>query len=133
MYDREDATWAYNYVRAAQVSGTRGKFQEIGTLQIWTNVVTHRYVLIGDTDIQLQLPFVLRADVQPSTEGGDGHCPAVRQDGKAVGEASVHPLLWRETPVHPSAASSTHLGVNKMSTDSQEDSPSNTIHAWMCS
>lgn len=86
------------------------------------NAITHRYVLIGDTDVQVQLPCVLRGDVQPPAEGGDGHGPATRQDGKAVGEASVHPLLRRETPVRLSATSTPRLRVDETSTDSQQDS-----------
>lgn len=32
------------------------------------NVITHQYVLVGDADIETQLPFVLCGDVQSPAE-----------------------------------------------------------------
>ena len=62
------------------------------------NIRTHQYFLVGDANVEMQPPFILRADVQSPTERGDGHSAADGQDWQAVGEASVHPPLRREWP-----------------------------------
>ena len=62
------------------------------------SVCPEQYVLVGAINIEIQLPFVLQGDVQSSTEWWDGHRLAYRQDGKADGEASIHPLLNEVPP-----------------------------------
>lgn len=92
-----------------------------------TEPLTHHYVLIGDINVEIQLPFVLRGDIQSSTEGWDGHRPAYRQDGKAVREPSIYPLLWKETPLVSTCQ--WHTSHWKMSTEfSIGLFPSNRIH-----
>lgn len=65
------------------------------SLQLPVNISTHQYVLLAYGHIEIQLPFVLRGDVHSPAECWDGHCPAYRQEGQAVGKASVYPFLWK--------------------------------------
>lgn len=69
-----------------------------------TGLITHPHILIGDPDVQVPLPLVPWGDVRPPAEGGHRHCASHRQDGQAVGEATVRPRLREDTPASARAS-----------------------------